>query len=923
MRREMRTILMAISLSALSIFAQPSSLSLIGATNTQAVITYSASSDSPCTVEVSESPSYSPLVHDVDGTLFTEANLDSRATSVNSGIWRKVVVGARRVDLALDSVYYSRALQAYTTHYYRITCDGVARTGRFTTSNIPMGMTYQDIPQLDPANPGSSIVPTLSPTDRTQVVIDPHTGAQIRRVSLPADTAYNPSNQATTGPFQYFSGFTRVCGNVSITAGSDRGYLCAFAQGGGGLGVLYFIIPSTGEARYLGYNNWGAAYPYINPFDNKFYAQSGNDIVAITYTGTYAAAAPNTSVSSSRTTVISNFAAAIHTFDSSFIIADFPCSASPPVGDYMPIQCKRGDQDTYGWLAMLRISTGTIVAAAPVYKNVQCRWCGLHQTILVHDQPVLSITTHSLVGGRLGGGPYVNTYAGGSTLAIGSTAVTVSGEPSCSGCGTDADVPMAQVGDLFVFTDNNDYVAITGKTSPTSWAITPTGKTHAPGATLQAACTFTPLYWKFLADPHGTDTTNTDFIADHYWPVGGHDDFMTGLRITDSTGYPIVEGDLVDRLNTPITRTINNSPLFAGALAECFGDACTSHQSAWTGATWFTDFFAWSWTDISGTIAKVSGQLYQYTNTSFPLNPRYFATAAATGDYHSGAPHAIIDVSPGPIGIGAGDNYKFCISNAANECVSGSEKGNVYLNLPGSPPLFCSGGSSTCMGNFSGLSGVVQVGITPGMSRVISGGLTALRDTNDYPTAKALADGSWLLFAIGDTTFHTPSQILMAKLPPFVNTDSVDRSKFNAYSVRLTAPGGLGVVAARIKFSYLEHGTAAQYYCTSRAEPCVAVTAGAPPTDGSTDPFKYIMSDSYSGLPCASSCTIVLPLLPMHVAYYQTEFLDASNSVVATGLQSIAGDFAQGRSGERVSASEAGRPRRVINVGSHSRRAGR
>jgi hypothetical protein len=31
----------------------------------------------------------------------------------------------------------------------------------------------------------------------------------------------------------------------------------------------------------------------------------------------------------------------------------------------------------------------------------------------------------------------------------------------------------------------------------------------------------------------------------------------------------------------------------------------------------------------------------------------------------------------------------------------------------------------------------------------------------------------------------------------------------------------------------------------------------------------------------------------MHVVYYQAEFLDSGNSVVATGAASVAGDFAK------------------------------
>jgi uncharacterized repeat protein (TIGR03803 family) len=62
-----------------------------GATATQYVMSYTAANSSQCTIEVSTSPSYTPLVHALDPTLFANANLDGQT---NAGP-RAFVIGQR------------------------------------------------------------------------------------------------------------------------------------------------------------------------------------------------------------------------------------------------------------------------------------------------------------------------------------------------------------------------------------------------------------------------------------------------------------------------------------------------------------------------------------------------------------------------------------------------------------------------------------------------------------------------------------------------------------------------------------------------------------------------------------------------------------------------------------------------------------
>lgn len=165
-------------------------IDFVKVTNTQAILIYTAPSDAACTLDVRESGA-AAVVHDVNSTLFSGSNLDSRSTSASIGRRRTVVIGKRAAELASDGKYYSRALQANTLHTFAITCTGGPANGSFRTANIALGNTFLEGIPADPANPTKGNAwPTLSWADRTQNLIDPQTGLLVKRVSLAADT-YN------------------------------------------------------------------------------------------------------------------------------------------------------------------------------------------------------------------------------------------------------------------------------------------------------------------------------------------------------------------------------------------------------------------------------------------------------------------------------------------------------------------------------------------------------------------------------------------------------------------------------------------------------------------------------------------------------------------------------------------------------------
>ena len=100
--------LFAFMLCGVALFSAPAGV--LGVTPTQAILSYTAPDLLACTISVLDP--YGNLIHDVDSSLFTSANSDSRSI-VSGKQQRIVVIGKRAADLSLDGfTRYSRALEA-------------------------------------------------------------------------------------------------------------------------------------------------------------------------------------------------------------------------------------------------------------------------------------------------------------------------------------------------------------------------------------------------------------------------------------------------------------------------------------------------------------------------------------------------------------------------------------------------------------------------------------------------------------------------------------------------------------------------------------------------------------------------------------------------------------------------------------------
>jgi hypothetical protein len=188
-----------------------------GATATQAILYYIAPDASPCSIQVSESSSYSPLAADVDPSIFTGADSDSTRNILPAGTARLAPIGLRTSAQGNDGRWHSRALAEETLYYVRVTCNGASGTATFTTG-VPEGFAPEPLP-TDPNAWANLAYPEFDFTDLSKPVIDPRTGVKIYSAD---PTGWSMSEMVNITP-NWYGGGTGWVGASNITAYTSNG----------------------------------------------------------------------------------------------------------------------------------------------------------------------------------------------------------------------------------------------------------------------------------------------------------------------------------------------------------------------------------------------------------------------------------------------------------------------------------------------------------------------------------------------------------------------------------------------------------------------------------------------------------------------------------------------------------------------------
>lgn len=706
------------------------------------------------------------------------------------------------------------------------------------------------------------------------------------------------------------------------------------------LGIIptVFIPGSGAEGCSSEYANWDRTAA------NIFYCTVKGGLYRYQYSGNgvnkairYASSQSDWTV----TSVVTSISTAVKTFveahpdkyPAGYDAAKFGCSLVETKNNgRFAATCTRGSQDSYGWLAVLD-STGVAIAAWEFYKHPMGRWCAIHSSEIIGGQDVFMIATQVLKeSGTAGGGPYRTTITNGID-AFTATIPLASLTPTASQA--DTTIYSIAVGD--VFTIDGEWLRVEGingttltvqrarngssAASHSSGAIVEMRCATPPGANHEAYIAFHPV-WRYLDDPFGEDLNGNFIWVNAY---NGHMTTRGHLAVAQpafAVGTPGT--DLFYSTKNPTFNTsFSNNPKFAGVSPGTPGLTFQTHPTfhnvndTTVGRNYWLDVRPFvgggsvnrntpgcdpaqpNYPAANGcAAARVAGtsNIYKYTRagnltaeagleTTTKLFPHYAVAGANRHFQNVSGPGSVITDT---------DHYKLCEAMLAGECIAGSSPGDVYIVIPNKTNLFyCTGGET-----FGGAEDIcvlpqqqqgtalIQAGaIIPQANAMYSRVLArsalgmANRAMAQTENAKALPSGKWAMA----TSYVQRQDVVLVKLPTVI-VDSKNRSTFQALTVEVpSTPAGTNNVVA-------EFGYSTNFRCNeNRADRCLAVSS----TLNETNPYRYPgegnggVESGLSGVPCTSSCSVTIPVLPGRVVYYRIKYQDDSGTEITSSLPQV------------------------------------
>jgi len=660
---------------------------------------------------------------------------------------RLFVAGKRSADLS-GTVRVSRALQVATVHYYRVTCGPLVATGSFTTANLVLGKSYPEFPPVDPSTPGDYAWPDMPYSDPNAQMIDPTWGLLYRPLSHPGEGAdYWPSGSQTNH-----------CSPTTV----NGGHHCLLGNN------LYWINPTTGEGRFLGY--WGInMYLTVNGDDlggsgcsadsgtfdptnaNVFYCQAGTKagpavMLRGTYTGGDVAIAPKTPAAMSWENLTPvNTGHGLHSlaqnFDSTFDVNAY--AAGPEVrgvlgNGMIVLDFKLQGQDSAGWLCIFDPSAAQFVGMAftgtagihsytPVLQSASWSSATLLNMGFMHWNYLTDPHGHNLVNDTRGiGHAFVADKA-----AAGSTGGSIN----------------VRTGDNFADLLNTPGKNVTG--GPTILGY---------GAA---------MYENFVEN----------YTAEGAWDGSWILNTRPIEADNGTTAFSSVSGQLFRVGLNSLEFDVNGSGGIRRKIFPTFA-YCGSHPLL----------------DVSGpgsTINDTVADSYKYCQVENDGECQDSAQTRATQ---------------------AGEIYANCPSNDGTACAGGERnKGLCIIELAA----------------FSGPVSQEDTRIPANGSgnevRPLSWGFRPFHyDSAYYWSARALPDGSWAIIRANGYQ-RSNDAYFVAKMPPPALPDGVNRTNFVPVAVQI--PAQAGASRAWVKFGYGENGPATSFCCTSRQESCAAADA--------------------------------------------------------------------------------------------------